>query len=468
MNKIFTLIAALILTANTFAQTCTVTGFDVCTLANPVTNFTNAVKVSGNENANGAKYKFNNVTTIAAVSFDAIVTIDGSSNATLYDFDDDDAVNETGAIGSQAALFSPRIGTNADLTNAARRGWVQFTITFYTHYNGNTLPPVTALPVPVANLNFLHFDMDGYTIGSNGYFREIGYVKRPSGIVSDLINYGAAATELTSAGTVTENGNDWLLTYGSTTERDGISRCAQVIEKSVYALPQSSVTFRMGYDYKPAQPYANQAQGKPQRQYGSKFGCFSLPSAAPLPVSLLSFGLAYNNGVSTLTWTTSQEINLDKYQVLRSVDGVNFQPIGSVIAKGSLSLEKYSYADNNIPSGTTVVYYKLIMLDKDHKQQISNVVTAKITAVSNSKEMTIFPNPSSTNAQIRFKADKAALATIMVYDASGKVVLQQQSNVLSGNNSVAINNIVKLSDGMYTVKMISNDVTYSSKLIIWK
>lgn len=464
MKQIFTMLALLFVGAQSFAQ-CTITGFDVCTGANPITSFTNATLISGTALTNGAKYKFNSITT-GIGALDAIISIDGSSNATLYSFDDDAAADETGVARTQAALFSPKLSTNSNLVEAARTGYVQFTITFYTHYAANTLPATGVLPVPVANLNFLHFDMDGYKIGTNGYFREIGCVKMPSLNPGELINFGSVGSELTTGGIVND-GNNWMLTNGSTTERDGISRCAQVIEKTTYTLPQSSVTFRMGYEYKPASPYANQGQGMPQRQYGSKFGCFSLPSGAPLPVSLLSFAVNYNNGVSTINWKTSQEINLLKYEVMRSVDGINFHSIGSVSSRNILTERKNTYQDYNLPTGATTLYYKLKMIDNDGKYKISEIVTVKITN-SKAKELTICPNPASTNAQLKFNTDKTGVASITVYDASGKIVLQQQAIVLSGNNSVAINNIISLADGMYTIKIIINNKSFSSKLIVWK
>lgn len=465
MKQIFTLFFAVLITsAQSFAQ-CTITGFDVCSGANPVTSLTNAHLVSGSALAVGSKYKFNNITSGIA-PLDAIISVDKVSNATLLAFDDDNAADETGVAGTQANLFSPTIAASTDLVNAAKSGYVQFTITFYLHYAGNTLPPVLSIPVPVANLNFLHFDMDGHTIGNNGYFREMGAVKMPSSILTDLLNFGSVGTELTSGGILNELGDNWRITYGSTTERDGISRCAQVIEKSVFALPQSSVTLRMGYDYKPASTYTGN-QGKPARQYGSKFGCFSMPQAAPLPVTLTGLTVNYNNSVANVNWSTEQEINLAKYEIYRSVDGTNFQIAGITTPRNSLSKQNYTYQDNNIPSGATVLYYKLRIVDKDGSFKYSNVVTVKVGAAK-AKDFLITPNPASTNAQIRFNADKAGQAQIIIFDAAGKAVMQQQASVFAGNNSIAINNIVKLSEGMYTVKMVTNNESFSTKLIVWK
>ncbi|MEP6711384.1 MAG: T9SS type A sorting domain-containing protein [Ferruginibacter sp.] len=465
MKKIFTLFAVLFLAAQSFSQ-CTITGFDVCSGANPVTSLTNAILVSGTALANGAKYKLNNITT-GVGALDAIVTVDGNSNATLLSFDDDNAADETGVAGTQAALFSPKIGASDDLKNGAQTGYVQFTITFYLHYAANTLPPALSLPVPVANLNFLHFDMDGYKIGTNGYFREIGYVKMPSSNPLDLINLGSVATELISGGVISDNGNNWRLTYGSTIERNGVSRCAEVIEKSVFALPQSTVTLRMGFDYKPAFPYAGQSQGKPARQYGSKFGCFTLPNGAPLPVTITGLSVNYNSSIATVSWATEKEINLARYEVLRSVDGTNFQNIGIASSRNSLSAQHYSYQDNNIPAGINVLYYKLRIVDIDGNFKYSNVVTVKVSA-SKAKDFVITPNPSSTNAQVRFYSEKSGVAQVYVFDAAGKVVLQQQASVLAGNNSISINNIVRLAQGMYSLKMVTSNESYSSKLIVWK
>ena len=462
MKKILAIFAALFINYAANCQ-CTVSGFDVCTGSSPVTSFTGNTLISGNSLKAGSKYKFTNITT-GIGALDAIITIDDLSNATITNIDDDLAGDELGVAGTQAALFSPTIAPQSNLACSDKRGYVQFTITFYNHYTANTLPAAGVLPVVVSNLNFLHFDMDGHTVGSNGWFREIGYVQK---IGINPVNFGAAGTELTNGGTITDGGSDWLITYGSTTERNGVSRCAQVIEKSVYGSPQSSVTFRMGYDYKAPVPCNSANEGKPVRQFGSKFGCFSLPSGAPLPVTLTGLSVNYNNSVAIVNWTTTQEINLAKYEVLRSIDGINFQVAGITVSRNSPSTQNYSYQDNNVPAGATILYYKLRMVDKDNAYKFSNVVTVKISG-SKVKDFVITPNPASADAQIRFYAAKSGVAKIIVYDAAGKVVQQQQANVLSGNNSIAINNITKLSEGMYTIKMITNEESFSSKLIVWK
>ncbi len=467
MKKILTLTAALVGLTQAYSQSCTTAGFDVCNGNSPVTSFTGAQLVSGTALSKGATYKFTNVSQ-GTIVIDAIITIDNIYNATLSNIDDDNAGDETNTPGTHASLFAPRISSNTDLKGNAQHGWVEFTIKFYNHYAGNTLPPANTDMAALASLNFLHFDMDGHMVGSNGWFKETGYIKMPSMVTTDVINYGSGNTELVNGGLVSDASGSWILTYGSTTERTNVSRCAEVIEKSVFLKPQTSISFRMGYDYKPTTPYNNANHGRPVRQYGSKFGCFNLGSVSVLPVSIVKFTAVYNNKVANINWTTVQEINSSRYEVLRSTDGNNYKAIGTVSSRNSLTEQNYNFQDAGIPAGTKNVFYKLAVYDLDGTMRTTNVVLVKIGATETKKEMSIFPNPSSSHAQASFNADKAGTASILVYDAGGKVVLQQQSNIYAGKNSVTINNITKLSDGMYTVKITANENIYSSKLIIWK
>ena len=47
-----------------------------------------------------------------------------------------------------------------------------------------------------------------------------------------------------------------------------------------------------------------------------------------LPVTLTSFSATKNNNSIALKWTTEKETDLKKYDVERSVDGINFFTIG--------------------------------------------------------------------------------------------------------------------------------------------
>lgn len=465
MKKIFTIFFAAVVSISLQAQVCTTTGFDICNAGSgTVSDFRNAVQIAGSGTplSVGAKYKFNNA--IPSLNLDAVITINAIVNATMTgaaspNIDDDGAADETGTLSSQIALFSPRIAPDQLLSCTNRTGYVEFTVMFYTHYIGNNLP-APGLQMAVSNLNFLHFDMDGSSQGNDGWYKEIGYVKVNG---TEPVNYGALSTELTSTGNI----GGWLLTRGSSTERNGVSKCAEVIEKSVYTLPQSAITFRMGYDYKAPSTNSSLISIQPTRQYGSKFGCFNLPAGGPLPVSIINLAANFNEGKTNISWTSLQEHNLDGYEIQRSLDGINFEVAGNIKANNLTALQQYKFTDNVAALNSKYLYYRIRVVDIDLSMKLTNTVSVKI-ADWKTNEMIIAPNPSSNSAQIRIKSAKAGAGVVTIFDAGGKGVLTQQVNLLAGNNSVTLNNITSLTEGYYTVRLIANEETYSTKFLIWK
>ena len=74
------------------------------------------------------------------------------------------------------------------------------------------------------------------------------------------------------------------------------------------------------------------------------FTQFSFSTAAALPVTLLSFTAVKQNTAVKVSWSTSQEVNSQLFDVERSADGNSFTKIGTVTAQGSSSIKvDYSF-----------------------------------------------------------------------------------------------------------------------------
>ncbi|WP_394767012.1 T9SS type A sorting domain-containing protein, partial [Ferruginibacter sp.] len=84
------------------------------------------------------------------------------------------------------------------------------------------------------------------------------------------------------------------------------------------------------------------------------------------------------------------------------------------------------------------------------------------------KGISIMPNGVTNDVKIVFKTAKAATGSIEVLDESGKKILQQNVSITAGNNNININDFHKLSEGTYTIQLISDNKTYSSTFMIWK
>ena len=136
----------------------------------------------------------------------------------------------TRAGASIAHFFAPRISPDINLNGTDRRGYVQFSMKFYKNASGTNNGSNTDFntPVSLANLNYVHYDIDGSNAGNvnsgsvaGSWFRETGLAQRvsasnPSVLTNSVTelagyNYTDAAVNWTGfAGTIYER--DWCFT----------------------------------------------------------------------------------------------------------------------------------------------------------------------------------------------------------------------------------------------------------------
>lgn len=409
-----------------------------------------------NSNRLGANavWRFRNMATVSNVTVNVEVTIDQISNAILENIDDDNAKDEAGK--SISHFFAPRISPDQNLNGTNRRGYVQFTMKFYKNASGrnNNSDADFVVPVSLANLNYVHYDIDGNNANNvnsgtaGSWFRETGAAKKvTSHNPSVLAN---AVTELSSYG-YTDEGADWTGFAGTIYERDGVSRCAQVASSFSYAGSQPGITVRMGYDYN-----AGGNIGRPVRQYGSRLGCFNFPSLSTLPVNLVNFAAIFNNDVTKLQWSSTQELNFDKYIIERSQPGSDYKVVGEVKGRGATDVENYEWSEDLSQAEGTVFYYRLKMLDIDGQFTYSSVaMVKKETKAING--ILLSPNPVQTGTTtVRFSASRPALVQLKVVDISGKVLIHQMRQVAEGQNSVPLENLNRLQPGVYFLQLVND------------
>jgi Secretion system C-terminal sorting domain len=71
-------------------------------------------------------------------------------------------------------------------------------------------------------------------------------------------------------------------------------------------------------------------------------------------------------------------------------------------------------------------------------------------------------------ATVRITSAATGKIDMRVIDLTGKVVLQQQSRVSEGTNSISISNLNHLQSGIYTVQVLQNDEAMTTKISILK
>lgn len=182
----------------------------------------------------------------------------------------------------------------------------------------------------------------------------------------------------------------------------------------------------------------------------------------PLPIQLVAFKGRYSNGKAVLDWQTSEEINNDRFELLRSSDGRNFTKVATIKGAGNSSLIKnYAHQDDITGIAGKVVYYRLRQVDFDKREILSSIIKLSLETKTTFE---IFPNPFSSNFTISFSAARSSNAVLRIQNSAGTLVYSKTIGVTKGNNSVVTNNLPSLGSGVYYVTVFNEELNFSAKL----
>ena len=215
-----------------------------------------------------------------------------------------------------------------------------------------------------------------------------------------------------------------------------------------------------GYKYRLVVSTSEEGLSNPVCTYLNEYTLI-VNSCGALPVTLTSFTGRYSNGVSILDWQTSQEINTDHFELLKSNDGKNFSLVASVKSAGfSNLLKSYSYQDNS-PNNGQYAYYRLKLIDANGKYTVSSII--KLTIGKNTA-VTVYPNPFNSNFTVSFSAEKTALASLKLISSTGQLMFSKMISVNKGNNSILVNNLPSITPGIYYMTVSNDELNFNSKL----
>ncbi|MGC4038612.1 MAG: T9SS type A sorting domain-containing protein [Chitinophagaceae bacterium] len=177
-------------------------------------------------------------------------------------------------------------------------------------------------------------------------------------------------------------------------------------------------------------------------------------SLVTLPVRLTSFTGSLVNDEAVLQWKTAQEHNSSYFRLQYSTDQSNWSDIASMKAAGESNTEKqYRYVHTQPAPGDN--YYRLVQVDLDGKEQISNIVRIKAARLATAN---LYPNPASENIIIELPASSAS--SIIIYDANGQQVFR--NNFLSKTIRISLKS---LPGGAYKAMIVQGEKQFVKAFI---
>lgn len=178
----------------------------------------------------------------------------------------------------------------------------------------------------------------------------------------------------------------------------------------------------------------------------------------PMPVEWLSFDALNTVYGASLVWETASEQNAKEFQVLRSINGVDFDHVGRLHAVGnSNSVIRYDFDDKLNINGS--YFYKIKQIDFDGK--FSETPVRSIYYKNLSDYVEVYPNPGNNQVRIEISEDFKH-PDVFIYDTQGRQVKYVN---LADEETVRVDTQY-IPDGMYYVHVQDGVLSKSVKLLI--
>ncbi|MEO7309021.1 MAG: T9SS type A sorting domain-containing protein [Chitinophagaceae bacterium] len=178
-------------------------------------------------------------------------------------------------------------------------------------------------------------------------------------------------------------------------------------------------------------------------------------ASALLPATWQGFTVSVQKSKATLTWKTSDEINVDHYTAEYSTNGTSFVAFGTLAAKNSSGINTYTLAQENLPAG--IRYYRIKRVDKDGKAELSTVKSVRAGGLTT---IVLKGNPVTTGRlELNIDVPQNQDVVIRVVNTAGKILVQQNTSLSTGTNAITTN-VSRIGAGTYILQVqMANGIT---------
>lgn len=127
-----------------------------------------------------------------------------------------------------------------------------------------------------------------------------------------------------------------------------------------------------------------------------------------------------NKNAIQVEWTVESQLNINKYEAERSVNGIDFIKLCEIAASNEINSAAYNFTDRN--PAASVNYYRIKAIENNNKTQYSSIVKALTGKFD--KGIQLYQNPISNNTlKLNITAQAKGKFSITLVDEKGKQVV---------------------------------------------
>jgi hypothetical protein len=196
----------------------------------------------------------------------------------------------------------------------------------------------------------------------------------------------------------------------------------------------------------------------------TSFSPFTIGDILPdnvLPIRLKEFYAEERGGEVNVKWTTLSEIDVQRFEVEKSLNGIDFETIASVPAKGGESTTAHYLIKDLRPSNGDN-FYRLVEVDPLGVRVYHELVKVKVSRAV--QKFLFYPSPLGGNHLLHYNGPSTEQVSVEVYNLQGMLV----SKILSDDSS-SIDLYGKVTKGLYlgVIRNIkSGQIIHSQRIIV--
>ena len=164
-----------------------------------------------------------------------------------------------------------------------------------------------------------------------------------------------------------------------------------------------------------------------------------------------------NNYTANLQWETNYAFKASGFNIERSLaDTFHFIVVNFASASKRNGIKKnYQLPDHN--DYRNISFYRIKQLNSDAAYTYSNIVSVK---GYDDVPFRIYPSPATQRIWIKIPAKLNGNATLMLYDATGKMIRHQALNCTKDVLNIQTVDVSKFAAGIYQLKILMPDKTF--------
>jgi hypothetical protein len=168
-----------------------------------------------------------------------------------------------------------------------------------------------------------------------------------------------------------------------------------------------------------------------------------------LPVRLTDFSAKRSGSRVVLNWKTEEESGIQSYEAERSLNGRQFEKIGSILSRTTAAANTYTFSDQQ-PS--SINDYRLKIVHDNGSFEYSKTIQVK-TGTASAVIESITPNPFRGEIAVKISLPKSQVITTCLLDVTGREIKQVKTTATSGTNNISLDNLSNLPNGTYVIKI---------------